>query len=180
MTSRGTMGRIIIVLFSEIDDRLIQAIAEALEKTFNIAVHTHRLIRPLNPVYDHSRKQFSSPRLLARLRRVKRNPDDKVLGITDVDLYSPGYDFVFGEAETDTGVATLSVYRLLPVHYHTPRDKELFKRRVIKEAVHEVGHLYGIGHCRSPACVMLACTSVSHVDRKRGSFCNVCRTGLKA
>jgi archaemetzincin len=173
------MCRIIVVLLSEIDDRLIKAVAHALEQTFGVAVRTRKLMRPLDPAFDSSRQQFSSPRLLARLRRIKKDPDDKVLGITDVDIYSPGYDFVFGEAETASGVATLSLYRLQPEHYRTPRDEELFEQRAIKEAIHEVGHLYSLGHCRRRGCVMRACTSITHVDRKRGSFCAVCRAGLK-
>jgi len=168
------MREIIIVLLSEIDERLVKAIAQALEQTFGAAVRIHRQTKPLDSAYVPSRNQYSSPRLLARLRRIKKGPGDKVLGITDVDLYSPGYDFVFGEAETASGVATLSLYRLQP-----PRaDEELLKQRAIKEATHEVGHLYGLGHCESPRCVMRICTSVAHVDRKHGSFCNVCRAGL--
>ena len=168
------MRNVIIVLFSEIDERLVKAMAQALEQTFSVAVLIRRQAKPLDSAYVPSRNQYSSPRLLARLRRIKKDPGDKVLGITDVDLYSPGYDFVFGEAETASGVATLSLYRLQPSRPH----EELLKQRAMKEAVHEVGHLYGLGHCESPGCVMRVCTSVPHVDKKSQSFCKVCRAGL--
>lgn len=174
MVRRDAMSEIIIVLFSEIDERLVKAMSRALEQTFSADVLIRRQAKPLDSAYVPSRNQYSSPRLLARLRRIKKDPGDKVLGITEVDLYSPGYDFVFGEAETASGVATLSLYRLQPSRSH----EELLKRRAIKEAVHEIGHLYGLGHCESPGCVMRVCTSVAHVDRKHGSFCNVCRAGL--
>ena len=166
--------RIIIVLLSETDGRFLQALARSLQQTFHASVLTRSLIRSLDSAYDPARGQYRSPRLLSRLRRIKREAGDKVLGIVDVDLYSPGFDFVFGEAEIASGVATLSLHRLRPGSYDSPADESLFYERAAKEAVHELGHLYGLGHCPNRRCVMSFSTNLSKVDRKRGAFCPEC------
>lgn len=172
------MSHIILAQLSEFDAVLVAALARSLEQTFRREVRVRKLIRPLDSAYDPYRNQFSSPRLLLRLRRVKKDPDDKILGITDVDLYSPGYDFIFGEAELATGVATLSISRL-HLARQGKRAEEILRQRTIKEAVHELGHLYGLGHCRSRRCVMRSCTSVAHVDRKQSVYCPNCLTQLQ-
>ena len=103
-----------------------------------------------------------------------------VLGITDVDIYSAGLNFVFGSASTSEGVAVISLYRLNPGFYYQGRrpdldDEGLLLRRARKEAVHEVGHLLGLGHCPDPGCVMSFSNSILDVDRKGEELCGRCR-----
>lgn len=163
-------GRIMLVLLSGIGERLAEALREGLAKTFGRRVDIEPGIQPLGYAYDNDIGQYVSPRILARLRRIKRGPDDKVLGVTDVDLYSPGFDFVFGEAEVASGVATLSIYRLKEGR----PSATLLVERAVKEAVHEVAHLYRLGHCSRPRCVMRFCPSLSDVDAKGRALCAKC------
>ncbi len=173
------MGRIIIVLLSEISERVLEVLKRSLEQTFNRVVQTRAKIRSLGNAYDPSRNQHISPKLLARLRRIKRGSGDKVLGVVDVDLYSPEFDFVFGEAEISSGVATLSLYRLRPERYGLPPNAKTVEERVVKEAVHELGHLYGLGHCTNTKCAMRFSTSLVDVDGKGKAFCSKCQQWLK-
>jgi len=55
---------------------------------------------------------------------------------------------------------------------------ELFLRRALTEAVHEVGHLLGIGHCPQPTCVMHFSNSLYDTDRKGPTFCSRCQEFL--
>ena len=173
------MGRIILVLLAEINEHIMEVLKQSLEQIFNRVVETRAIIRSLETTYDPSRNQYISPRLLSRLRRIKKGSRDKILGIVDVDLYSPEFDFVFGEAEIGSGVATLSLYRLQPKHYGLHPDAKVFEERTVKEAVHELGHLYHLGHCPNPKCVMHFSTSLVDVDIKGNKFCSKCRQGLK-
>ena len=106
------MGKIILVLLSEINKHVLEVLKQGIEQTFDRTVETRTKIRKLDYNYDSNRDQYISPRLLSRLRRIKKDYHDKILGIVDVDLYSPEFDFVFGEAEIGSGVATVSLYRL--------------------------------------------------------------------
>ncbi len=169
------MGKIVLLILFEIDENLVKALKQRLEQTFKHPVDVKYKADNLEYAYDSRRKQYGSPRLLSRLRRRKKNPDDKIMGVVDVDLYSPGYDFVYGEAEISSGIATLSVYRLLGKSRQRNSVSKLIVARVVREAIHEVGHLYGLGHCTSK-CAMRACTCLAEVDKAGNKFCPECET----
>jgi archaemetzincin len=171
----GSNERIIIVILTEIDDYLIREIRKILELTFKRPVEIRYSIQSLAYAFDPKRQQYASPRLIARLRRIKKNRGDVVLGITDVDLYSPDYDFIYGEAEMDSGVATLSTYRLKGDHQGSQDSLEKIKDRLSREALHELGHLYHLGHCSNPECVMHPCTCIEDVDKSGIKYCEQCQ-----
>ncbi len=174
-----SMGRIILVLLSEIDKHILEVLKQNIEQTFNRPVEIRAHTGSLDYAYDASRKQYMSPRMLSRLRRLKKGSGDKILGIVDVDLYSPEFEFVFGEAEISSGVATVSLYRLRPECYGLRPDEKLFEERAVKEAVHELGHLYQLGHCPNPKCVMHFSNSLADTDVKGKTFCSKCQQELK-
>ena len=123
--------------------------------------------------YDLERKQYFSSKLLASLKKSER--DEKVVGITDVDLYVPRLNFVFGEADTVAGTAIISLCRLRPEYYGLAPDESLFLERAAKEIVHELGHTFGLGHCPNNKCVMHFSNSLADTDLKEAHFCNMCR-----
>jgi len=56
---------------------------------------------------------------------------------------------------------------------------EAFGQRALvedgKEAVHELGHTYGLKHCPNPACVMHFSNSLHDTDLKGWKFCPNCQ-----
>jgi archaemetzincin len=177
------MDEIILVVLSNINRHLIGTIKSSLETTYSRAVEVRYKVSNLDSAYDPIRKQYISPRLLSRLKRMKRDSTDKILGIVDVDLYSPGYDFVYGEADVSSGVATLSVSRLISEkpsnQANVNLDVGLFEERAGREAIHELGHLFGLGHCQNPKCVMRTCTCLDEVDEAGKELCPSCDDKLK-
>jgi len=125
--------------------------------------------------YDSLRGQYHSTRLLVLLEQHLRTvPADKMLGVTAFDLFVPGMNFVFGEARCPGGVAIISTKRLKP----SPKDPGLFRERVLKESVHEIGHTQGLKHCPDPLCVMHFSEHIGDTDRKRATFCKECHLDL--
>ncbi len=96
---------------------------------------------------------------------------DRVLGITEVDLFAEPLNFVFGQAEISGKAAVISLARL-------KGEKKLYHSRTVKEAVHELGHTFGLRHCDSESCVMRFSNCLAETDLKGETFCEYCEEDL--
>lgn len=124
--------------------------------------------------YDPARKQYHSTKILRSISKLIRNSEvDKILGVTREDLYVPSLNFVFGEAECPGNVAVISIFRLDP-NFYGQGDSLLMFQRTVKEAVHELGHTFGLAHCNDPNCVMFFSNRIYDTDRKHETFCDRC------
>lgn len=152
----------------------------ALQQTFSHPTRCVRRSLPLSRAYDASRAQYSSSQLLLQL--IEHRPADavKVLGIAAVDLFVPVLTFVFGEAQLDGPGAIVSMQRLNNKYYGLAEDSRLLTERIIKESIHELGHTWGLLHCRHPGCVLAASTYVEDIDQKSSEPCEACRRQLTA
>jgi archaemetzincin len=117
--------------------------------------------------YDPRRRQHHSTLLLDTLAGLERGGWKRVLGVADVDLYVPELNFVFGEADPARGVAVMSLARL-----RAGAEDPLFRRRAATEAIHELGHTWGLRHCGNPRCVMWFSNTLAESDRKGTAFCH--------
>jgi archaemetzincin len=151
---------------TEAIDALLPVLREAFDRDVVLAPGL-----PLPPAaYDPLRRQYLSTALLDALAGAKRPGWDLLLGVADVDLFVPQLNFVFGEGDPARGLAVFSLARLRPAHAGAGGDT-LFRRRASTEAIHELGHAYGLGHCGDPHCVMWFSNTVAESDRKGMRFC---------
>jgi archaemetzincin len=105
-------------------------------------------------------------------KHAKLLQEDRLLGVTDLDLYVPGMNFVFGEARLPGRAAIVSTYRLKGTTEYG--EAELLPVRIVKEAVHELGHTLGLIHCGNQSCIMYFSNSLSDTDRKGEDCCDEC------
>jgi len=131
--------------------------------------------------YHRARGQYHSTEILKRLLEDPHTESWRILGVTDLDLYIPILTFVFGEAQLGAGAALVSTHRLRPEFYGLPENPELLQERLLKEALHELGHTFGLRHCPDYLCVMSASHAVERIDLKQAVFCPACAgaAGLK-
>jgi predicted Zn-dependent protease len=112
------------------------------------------------------------------------DPDCKItLALVTSPLIGPRDATIFGAAlrRSNSGpdVAVVSVRNLDPTSIRCP-DEALLTTRVQKEVTHELGHVLGLNHCSSYACVMRLSRNVSEVDMKPSTYCPMCLLRLAA
>ena len=114
------------------------------------------------------------------LRYLRRFAAEKTLvaAIADPDLSYPGLNFVFGLSDHENGVAVVSRYRFLGKEKVARSDRRAFER-TLKTTVHEVGHLYGLSHCKDHTCAMFFSFDVADTDHKQKQFCGRCAEKLR-
>lgn len=164
---------ITLVPIGQVDEAILTVIGRGLREAFG---RTYVILTPLShPDYAHDRHrgQYLSDAILAQLGSLELRAE-RWLGVVDADLYTPGLNFVFGQAQMGGWAAVIALPRLRQGFYGLPDDEALFHQRAVKEAVHELGHTYGLGHCRNPRCVMSFSNSLRDVDRKERGFCPSC------
>lgn len=139
---------------------------------------------PLSPEWlDAERGQFCSNRIVDALVDRFLPADDEpatrwALGVTKADLFADGRRFVFGEAAVGGCCAVISVARLAREEGR-PVTETVLRERILKEALHELGHVAGLDHCVSdPVCVMVPSEDPSAVDEKSPEFCFRCGSTL--
>ncbi len=169
--------RIVVLRVGRVDVGVVRSVQVGLCEVFSGAVCEvfEQLMVIPRDAYNVARCQFLSSGILSRIWEYAGSPGvDRVLGVTDVDLYVPRLNFVFGEAECPGRVAIISLCRLRSEFYGDSSDRGLLIERSVKEAVHEVGHTLGLVHCQDPLCVMFFSNSIDDTDCKRSVFCEKC------
>ena len=137
-----------------------------------------------HPSFNEQRNQWNSDKLLRWLATTIMNNTKSyevrkiILGICNIDAYSSGLNFVFGQASMTAGVAAIYLSRLRQEFYGLDADRSIFIERVLKEATHEVGHVFGLDHCPKRSCVMHFSNSLVDTDQKAKDFCEICRNKL--
>ncbi len=117
--------------------------------------------------FDKLRGQYRASAFLGLARRYDA---EYLLVVTDVDLYAERLNFVFGQAQVGGGAAVISLNRL------SSEDRHLFVMRTLKEALHELGHATGLGHCDDERCVMHFSNTLADTDLKGPGYCGTCRS----
>jgi len=168
------MEHVLLMPFGDIDREVLDAMASGLQEAFGCDATVLAAVPVPSQAYNPGRRQHRSTEVLRLLEKSTAGGRERVLGVVDEDLYVPELNFVFGEADIVAGAAVISLTRLRQEYYGLPHDPRLFLQRAVKEAVHELGHTIGFGHCPDPRCIMHSSNSLEDTDRKGPGFCPQC------
>lgn len=158
----------------------LQHLAGSVREVFGVDTEVLPSTISVERAFDQSRRQYNSSALLALLLHQHESAFHKVILVVDVDLYVPVLTFVFGEAQLNGTAAVVSTFRLHNQFYGLPHSQPVFLERLEKEVIHELGHTFGLYHCRQFECVMRSSTYVEEIDLKRSRPCDSCAAILAA
>lgn len=168
------MKCICILPIGEIDGNLLLSISGTIQNVFGRPTRVLVRIERPESAYDQTRGQYLSTAILKSTLENADESTEKIIGVTDTDIFVPVLKFVFGQAQFSGTAALVSLCRLRQEFYDLPENQNLLAMRLRKEVVHELGHAYGLVHCRNAQCVMHYSNSLREVDARPLEFCDTC------
>jgi len=169
----------------EIDASILQTLRKNLKKVFkgyNLKFKVFRDGLSLSDAeYGPKGKQYKSKLVLDKIiSHLEEKDYFRGLGIMDKDAYSSGKDYVFGCAykpHTNYKVAFISILRLSETFYSRSENRNKLNDRLFKEAIHELGHTFGLEHCNN-YCVMQFSKDLADANKKPSEYCETCLNQL--
>lgn len=168
------MKAIFIAPVGAIEEEILTTLEMTLWQIFGFEVRRMDPFPDPEYAFDRTAHQYSSTLILKTLITSIPKDSIRVLGVTQRDLFIPMLSFVFGHAQVNGPAAVISLARLRQEFYHLPENKNLFLHRVMKEAVHELGHTFGLIHCSDVRCAMSLSNAIQQVDKKSEELCADC------
>ncbi|MFW9875584.1 MAG: hypothetical protein ACFFG0_20980 [Candidatus Thorarchaeota archaeon] len=179
-----------LLRIGQVDQSILYNLKRRLELTFNkfkIYIDPLQEIIPLDySEYNIKRGQYNASKILDRIINFGlKMPSFRILGIINQDIFTSSLNFVFGLAmspksdfSNEPVVALISIIRLREIFYRRVDINEIFELRVLKEAIHELGHTFNLGHCNK-FCIMRFSNSLADTDEKPPQFCSTCTQKLE-
>ncbi len=172
-----TKHNIVISPIGDLDTGLIRPIGTEINRIFSFQTRIESLTENIDFAFDQERRQYHSTPILEQLAELAAPGTFKIIAVTEVDLFIPILTYVYGEAQLGGRACIVSTSRLqegLPAII----QQKIFSGRVIKEAIHELGHTFNLRHCKDRSCIMHYCRNIKDVDRKLENLCRYCKVLL--
>jgi archaemetzincin len=130
--------------------------------------------------YVRTREQYDAMKLMSRAKQHIPLDAFRYIVVLDEDIFSERCNFIFGQAQVPGKVCIVSLNRFAdPERDLLPSEINLFKIRLTKLLLHELGHTFGLSHCRNEACVMHFANSMVELDNQSAHYCPECLERLR-
>ena len=165
---------IVISPIGNFDPEITEPVKKEINRIFGFPALIIPVLEDVDFALDSGRNQYHSTSILQRLEKSAPSFAMKIIAITKVDLFIPILTHVYGEAQLGGKACVVSTHRLKD-QISAAHPDIIFKQRIVKEAVHELGHTFNLRHCKEHACIMHYCRTELDVDRKSDQLCRYCK-----
>lgn len=172
-------NKVKIVPTGKINQELVQWLNGNLSKVTGLLVQTGMPIDIPISTFNKENGRYFGDAILEALHLLRSSEQEVVLGLIDQDCYVEGMNYIFGQATLKGNQAFVALKRLHESFYGREENEIVFKNRIFKESLHELGHTFGLSHCSNEYCVMYFSNSLEDTDKKEGKYCNKCEKLLK-
>jgi archaemetzincin len=160
------------------DAGTLRYLADSVEKFYPVeVVIAHKKDFP-ESFYYKPRSRYRADSTIKWLKEIKPDSARSIVGITSEDIS------VNKGAHKDYGVMGLgykpgvscvvSTFRLRK----TAISQQLFRQRLFKVVVHEMGHNFGLSHCPDETCIMVDAKGRMKLDKEK-DLCGSCKAKLR-
>jgi archaemetzincin len=174
------MQNLFVVPLEVSDSELISRIVNELQRILKADVQIAKLNLDLTSSFSPDRNQYYSTEIISKTIPLTADLNGHVILIIESDLFVPIFTYVFGESQLSGKHSIISLCRLHEEFYTGRTDDNLLFLRTMKEILHELGHNFGLHHCKNWGCVMHSSKTVEEVDIKGEFYCNECVQNLKS
>lgn len=188
-----------ILILNDISRGVLRYLVKNLSSFFGTDVRVSRnVIIPIT-LFNEEKGQYDGRKLLKFLTENMTLKEVKAvnLALFDRDLFIGSLDYAFGLASPFPKISVISILRLHP-HFQKDyftgglkkrkagrfplfvrrlgsQEKALYYDRILKEAIHGIGHTMGLTHCSQKDCIMHPSDTINFIDSKETGFCKSCR-----
>jgi len=171
--------------YGNINTDYVDSVAAAFTKMYQSKVILlETKVLPASSFVNIKSPRYRADVLIRLLKTQKPDSIDFIIGITDKDISTTKRDAfgnikkpesrykdwgVFGLGYRPGAACIISTFRL------THSSKKVFVGRLQKVALHEIGHNYGLPHCKTEYCVMQdAVETIKTIDNVKPQLCIKC------
>lgn len=126
--------------------------------------------------FSEKRLQYDAGAILRDLENTNFTDCRKVIAVLNIDLFIPIFTHVYGEARQNGKIALVSTYRLSQKKDGAAALPARTFERTAKVALHELGHLFNLEHCRDSKCLMHFSGNLTELDETPLFYCRYCAT----
>lgn len=172
-----------MIPMGDVDRRLVETIANITDKVMGIPVDVGRGVSMPSVSYDFNSEKVSGNMAMNALegydegRRVFKVTYERMFAILNKPLMGP--EPVFGNINRSQKRLIMSLTPLREQYYGRKPNKQLFKQRAFKMAVHELGESYGLKECDHKRCIMGPVKSIEDLDEMILELCPKCKREFK-